>query len=226
MSLRNRLAIFVGCFNIQAALNVLRQKQVSSEALLSGDSSMLFEAKRAQIAAYFLKKRGGSTTTMALVKLMYLADRESLDKYGFPISWDQPFAMEHGPVPTETYNCIKGENGQCGDDWPQFVSSPGGPKNRDLHLVSQIELEDLDELSDADFEILEVTWAKFGWMTASQLREWTHKNCPEWVDPGKSSKPIPYEDIFKALKKDPDLIPALARQVKDQTKINRVLSRA
>lgn len=226
MILVDRLAKSLGCFNIQTALKRLRHKQVPQHASPSGEPSMQFEAKRAQIAAYFLKKRGGSLTIMELVKLIYLADRESLDRYGFPVSWDQPYAMEHGPVPTETYNCIKGENGQCGFEWPQLVSAPSGMKHRDLSLVAEIEIDDLDELSEADLEVLEATWARFGTMTAYQLREWTHRNCPEWVDPGKTSKPISYEDIFKALKKDPQLIPDLTQYIKDQTLIHRVLSKA
>jgi uncharacterized phage-associated protein len=187
---------------------------------------MLLEAKRAQVAAYFLMRRGGTLTIMELVKFMYLADRESLDRYGFPITWDQPYALEHGPVPTETYSCIKGVNGQCGVDWPKLVSPPGGSQNRDINLLADIDIDDLDELSEADLEVLEGIWAKFGGMTAYQLRKWTHENCPEWVDPGKSSKPIQYEEIFRALKKAPDQIPILTQHIKDQVLITRLHTQA
>ena len=33
------------------------------------------------------------------------------------------------------------------------------------------------------------------------LVDWIHKNCGEWVDPGKSSTYLPYKNIFEVLKK-------------------------
>ena len=157
---------------------------------------------------------------MEMVKLIYLSDREALDRFGFPITWDQPVAMQHGPVPTETYNCIKGERGQCGTDWPQLVSPKSGPQNRDLRLVRNIEIDELDELSEAEVEILEAIWGRFGHMTAAQLRDWTHDNCPEWVDPGRTSVAIRYEDIFKALGKKRSEISALVSHINEQLAIN------
>ena len=35
------------------------------------------------------------------------------------------------------------------------------------------------------------------------LVEWIHKNCKEWEDVGKTSKPLPYERVLEAVgKKD------------------------
>jgi cell division GTPase FtsZ len=34
------------------------------------------------------------------------------------------------------------------------------------------------------------------------LRDYTHKNCPEWEDPGDTSLVIPYERLLKYLGKD------------------------
>lgn len=221
----NGLAILFRCTRLLTAFKLLKADQ--REAVRStGEQTMQLEAKRAQIAAFFLKKRGGALTIMELVKLMYLADRESLNRYGFPMTWDRPVSMEHGPVPSETYNCIKLKRDQCGKDWPTLVSPPDGPLKRDLHLVKDIAVDALDELSEAEVEILKTIQKQFGHMSAAQLRQWTHNNCPEWIDPGKSSSPIRYEDIFKALGKDPKEIPALVEQINEQLLVNSYLTYA
>jgi hypothetical protein len=39
------------------------------------------------MAAYFLNRAGGSMEHVKLMKLMYLADRECMNQYWFPISF-------------------------------------------------------------------------------------------------------------------------------------------
>lgn len=215
----NSLANIFGCTRLLAAFKLLKADQ--REVVRStGEQAMQHEAKRAQVAAFFLMRRGGSLTVLDLVKFMYLSDRESLNRYGFPITWDRPYSLPLGPVPSETYNCIKAERGQCGVDWPKLISPRVG---NDLRLVNKIDIDDLDELSEAEMKILEDVWAKFGRMTAIQLSDWTHHNCPEWTNPGRSSVPIQYEEIFKALGKPEEEIPALVQHINDQIKINSYL---
>lgn len=187
---------------------------------------MQLEAKRAQVAAFFLMKRGGTLTVMELVKFLYLADREALELYGFPITWDQPVAMKHGPLTTETYNCIKGERGMRGKEWPRWISERTGVKGCDLNLIRKVDSEDLDELSEAEIEILESIWKRFGHMDAVQLSAWTHKNCTEWKNPGKTSSIIPYEEIFKALGKADGERSVLAQHIREQMVIGHYLHRS
>ena len=47
---------------------------------------MFNEQKAAQIAAWFLGKAGGTMPHLKLMKLMYLAERESMAKHGFPMT--------------------------------------------------------------------------------------------------------------------------------------------
>src|SRR5689334_9935426 len=48
-------------------------------------------------------------TRLRLLKLLYIADRESIAETEAPITGDSVVAMDHGPVLSETYNLIKGE---------------------------------------------------------------------------------------------------------------------
>jgi len=45
---------------------------------------------------------------LKLMKLLYLADRESMRRNGRPISGDRYVSMDHGPVLSQTLNLING----------------------------------------------------------------------------------------------------------------------
>jgi uncharacterized phage-associated protein len=154
--------------------------------------------KAAQVTAFFAKKQGGSVDVLKVAKLLYLADREFMAKYDLPILFDYLVSMPHGPVTSLTLNYINGLEDQR-DNWSDFVVGREG--NRVGVTRPEMSFEELDELSDAEVAVLEQTWSQFGFMSAWQLRNYTHDNCPEWEDPHGSSYPIPYERVLKFLGK-------------------------
>lgn len=155
---------------------------------------MFDDRKVGQVAAYFLDAAGGRLPVIKLVKLIYLADRESLDRYGLPITFDRLVAMPHGPVNSQTYDCIQGAVDRAG--WNEWVSERVG---HDLTLRKPITRDALDELSNAELAALSAVWERFGPMPKWTLRDWTHDNCAEWRDPNGSSRPIEYIDVLRAL---------------------------
>ena len=56
------------------------------------------ERKATQAAAFLLKIRGGRMSYLKLIKLLYLADRAALARWGRPITTDRHVSMNHGPV--------------------------------------------------------------------------------------------------------------------------------
>lgn len=158
-----------------------------------------FKVRRAaQVAAYFAIKQGGSINVLKLAKLIYLADRECLNRYDFPILYDRFVSMDHGPVDSVTLNYINGLE-EDKDNWDTYIS---GREGHYVGISTQtLSLSDLDELSIAEVEILDFIWNQHGNKDQYQLRDFTHKNCLEWEDPAGSSNPIPYERIFKFLGK-------------------------
>ena len=56
------------------------------------------EVKATQAAARLLRNRGGRMSYMKLIKLLYLADREALSRWGRPITTDKYVSMDKGPV--------------------------------------------------------------------------------------------------------------------------------
>jgi uncharacterized phage-associated protein len=153
--------------------------------------------KAAQVAAFFALRQGGQIHVLKLTKLVYLSDRAFMERYDVPITGDKLVSMDHGPVNSVTYNYI---NGTAEDpDWDAFMADRAG------HMVAlsrnSITEDELDELSDAELRVLGEVWGRFGHMDRFEIRDWTHKNCPEWDNPHGSSTPIKYSHIFKFLGK-------------------------
>lgn len=151
--------------------------------------------KAAQVAAFFVNNQGQQIDILKLVKLIYLANRENMRAFGFPIIDDQFVSMPHGPVNSVTLNCINGF-GPHADEWDAIITARA---NHAVGATKVFNRDELDELSDAEFRSLELVWKNFGHMTKWQIRDWTHENCPEWEDPNGSAHPIPHSRVFKFL---------------------------
>jgi len=67
------------------------------------------ERKATEAAARLLKLRGGTMSYMKLIKLLYLADREALLRWGRPISTDRYVSMDRGPVLSHVLNLVTDE---------------------------------------------------------------------------------------------------------------------
>jgi len=157
--------------------------------------------KAAQTIAYFTVKNGRNPLNiLKAIKLVYLADRESVNRHGFPIQDELHYSMPLGPVNSTTYRHINGEMPpEDAVGWAEFLTDRN---NHRVGLVDQnIDPNDLDELSEADVDVLDAIWDQFGKSDRWQLVDWTHdpRNVPEWRDPNGSSHPIPLRRMMDAL---------------------------
>jgi uncharacterized phage-associated protein len=145
---------------------------------------------------------------LLMLKLLYLANRESLKETGRPVTGDRIVAMEHGPVLSSVYDLIKGEHTGWAV-WSEFIGKKGY-RIELLHdtgngALSKYEIGKLRELTERyseanEWDMVEIVHA---------LDEWK-KN-----DPGKSSKPIPFEDILEAIVRIADK-EAILQDARDQ----------
>lgn len=165
-----------------------------------GSNQMAFNLRKAaQIVAFFARERGGAIDVIDAVKLVYLGDREFMDRFGFTISDDVFYALREGPICSSTYDFIKGRG--TPDErrtWEGFVSPRVGNL---LKVAKKFEDDDFDELSDAELEILYVVAHKFARFKPFELVRWVHENCTEWKNPGSTSIYLSYADVFRALGK-------------------------
>ena len=150
------------------------------------------EAKAAQAAAYLLKKRGAPINLMALVKLLYLADRAALVETGYTITGDRMVSMPHGPVLSQILDLINLEPRPSQEQSPWFKAI--GP--RDGYDLTLIQDPGVDALSEYETEILDRICDLYGQLNQWQLRDLTHE-LPEWQDPHGSSMPIDPLDILR-----------------------------
>lgn len=182
---------------------------------------MFDERKVAQAAAFLVQRAGGRIPLIKLMKLLYLADRESLARHAHPISYDRMVSMDHGPVLSRTLNLANGAVPSSPDGWEYWIS------DREHHAVAinrEVDPGALVDLSEADLEILDHVWRSFGHMTKWEIVEFTHKNLPEWTDPDGSSLQIGYEDVFIALGQTPEAAEQLASDLFAHNRIARKLA--
>lgn len=152
--------------------------------------------KAAQVIAYLARKVPNRTLdVIKAIKLVYLADRESITTFGAPILDERRVSMPHGPVNSVTYSHINGERDLDACGWSAFLEDRA---NHQLAVKSNVTDDDLDELSEADIQCLDAVWEKFGHMGKWDIVDWTHRreNVPEWEDPHGSSETIPLERIM------------------------------
>lgn len=184
---------------------------------------MLFnEKKAAQVAAFFLHSGGSKLDLLKLMKLMYLAERTSLTEYGEPMIGDLLYSMEHGPVLSHTLNHMNGLRESMPGGWDSWVSDRADHELALRNPITNIK-RDLSLLSDADLEILQSLWAKYGQLTGFQLRDITHEMCDEWEDPENSSIPIPYSRLLRCVGYTQEIAKELEKKMCSQRQVETLL---
>lgn len=183
---------------------------------------MFNEHKAAQMAAFFLGQAPEKRMPhLKLMKLMYLAERESIKKFGWPIICDRLVSMPHGPVLSNTLNLMDGNIESQPGGWEDWISDK---ENHEVALRNTQGNLEFDELSQADIETLRSVWKRFGSMGKWEIRDWTHNNCAEWKNPNGSSIPIQYETLAKALGFNASSAKLIADQIQEDQEIDSMLA--
>src|SRR4028118_844048 len=149
------------------------------------------EDKAAQAAARLLRLRGGRMSHLKLIKLLYLAEREALTRFGAPLTYDNYVSMPHGPVLSATLDRINERQVYEGGYWDQHIT----PKHNNEVSLRNPDAVPNGRLSPAEEALLDEIFQRYGHLGRWQLVELTHK-LPEWIDPEGSSLPIDPADIL------------------------------
>lgn len=183
---------------------------------------MFNERKVAQMAAYMLKRRGGTMSHLKLIKLLYLADRAAMNSYGAPISGDSYYSLRNGPILSRTLNLMAGVIESEPQGWETWISDKA---EHQVSLRQDFNFGDLDYLSPADIDILDNVWQEFGAMNRWQLVEYTHSsNCAEWENPNGSSAVITPFKIFSALGRSKEEAAILASDIEAEKSVDRLFA--
>ena len=164
--------------------------------------------KAAQICTYFAIKSQGIIEKLKLIKLVYLSERKFFGDYHRPMLFDEFFSLPHGPICSSTLDGIDGKI--HGHIWDDFLARNGN----EIVALKTFTRDELDEISDDEWDVLEEAWKKFGGMTASQLRNYSHQNCPEYTET-TGRIPIAYHEVLEALGVSEDKAEQVDREIAD-----------
>jgi len=154
--------------------------------------------KTIQAAAYLLRKEpGGRMNYMRLLKILYLADRESIRVRKEQICGGRVYAMLQGPVISPVLDMIKGSDPES-YVWDRFIDRCG------FDVAIRSENPGVSELSRAELRILDQIAEAHQGQDEWALVKWCHDNLPEYQknDPeiaGLQRKLIPLDDMLEAI---------------------------
>jgi len=132
--------------------------------------------KATQALNYIAEKSGGKINRLKALKLIYLADRYHLRKYGRLITNDTYFAMDNGPVASGVKD-IAEESDYMGREAQNYASNYIASFSV-YDFISKKPTEKV-EFSKSDIEALNYAWDKFGGLDEWGIVDLTHK-YPDW----------------------------------------------
>lgn len=171
---------------------------------------MQFE-KALQATALMVRLHGNRTKYFRVLKLLYIADRESLLETGYPITTDRFVAMKYGPLLSGLYNYVSGEyEGEQADRFAECFQI-------DQYDIVLKKDTGAGKLARYEVQKLQEVFKKYENVPWNKLIDITHE-FPEWKknDPGASSQTIPV----------PHVLENLGNPAKQEHILNRLMSHA
>jgi len=181
--------------------------------------------KAAQIAAYLIWKAGGAMAYLKLIKLMYIADRTSLERLGRSMTGDVPYSLPQGPVLSETLDLMRGQ--KKSDIWDKWIA-PFGEYDLSLNVVIEHPYNpyQFGRLCKAFVMILDEIHEKYKDKDKWEVRDVSH-TFPEWEDPknsGVNRQKILLSTILEKNGMDPVLVDMTLKRVEEEDALERVLA--
>lgn len=153
---------------------------------------------------------------LALMKMLYILDREALLKWDRPVSGGKYASLEHGPIISPVLNLMRKLEGF---DEPTYWTDHLTKEGHEMHL--KVAPGD-DDLSNAELSLIDDIYDRYGKLTKWQIRDLTH-DFEEWSDPGKSSYPISVPDVLHATGKRGEQISRVLRDMNGLAKVDAIL---
>lgn len=159
-----------------------------------------FDLEKAREAiAYLASESADGLDLYKACKLLFLADKYHLVRYGRTITGDWYFALPHGPAPSRALRLL-----QMFLDDPDSVPALSSALKIDRSFQYprfSAQRPELDNLSQSDVEALSETLKRFGSKSFSELRALTHEMKAyqnAWENRGlTSSARMAFEDFFE-----------------------------
>ncbi|VAW33796.1 hypothetical protein MNBD_CHLOROFLEXI01-1407 [hydrothermal vent metagenome] len=157
-----------------------------------------FDSQKAIEVILYIANRRNAPTIRDILKLIYLADKTSLENYGRFVTGDRYVAMEQGPVASNTYDILK----EARD------SNAFGFLVEYRYHLRPLRDADTDELSESDIICLDQIMQAFGHFPSWKLLEEAHDDT--WKEIWGAAKargvPIPVKEIIQLFEGSSELL--------------------
>lgn len=155
-------------------------------------------------------KKGNVLDKLALLKLIFFADRYHLRKYARTITGDTYYARPHGPVANNTYDLISKIGNKQVSDWAKkrlFMKTPD--------KISAKLKPSKDDFSESEMEAIKFVESNFLNLSMKKLEDISHE-YPEWkqfedliLSKATKSVEINIADMLNDSEKSKEKYPAL-----------------
>lgn len=160
--------------------------------------------KAVQALNFFAISSGGKINKMKALKLIWLSDRLHLRLYGRPILNDTYFALNYGPVASNTKDLAEDTSFLSEEEKDyrnEFIT------NIDNYYYASLKSVDKKNFSKSDLDAMALIYNEFGEFDKFALSEESHK-YPEWkkfegllASKSASRFEMDYEDFFSSYTK-------------------------
>jgi len=127
---------------------------------------------------YYILCKIGEADKVKLIKLIYLADKYHLIRYGRTITNDNYYAMEYGPVGATLKDILSFDRYYLSKQEYEYLSKLIEKKGEHNFQAKDADIS-FDMLSESDREALDFVIEHFGYMDSRALSEYTHQYL-EW----------------------------------------------
>lgn len=159
------------------------------------EHSLFDEPRAAQAAAFLLVRAGGELSSVKLMDLLYLAERESYRMYGEPLCGGELVSTRLGPNIAQVVDLLCDGSSNAADGWSAWVVVRGA------RCVALRDPGDAPAaLAHGDVEILRDVWSRDGHAPALALTPGSGAaRCPEWNSRAAVGEPIGLKRLFECL---------------------------
>jgi uncharacterized phage-associated protein len=160
-------------------------------------------------AVHYLLSKFDTCDKIKIYKLIFLADKCHLTRYGRTITHDTYFAQPHGLVGHMLKEILTVNSNVLEEKWLNEANDFIEKVKKDIFKSKKIEDYPYIKLSKSDKAAIDYVFLHFGQMTQWKLSEYSHK-YPEWKQYEDELKPdslksfkINIEDMMSVLENDP-----------------------
>lgn len=155
-----------------------------------------------QLMKFFAEKLGGQVSDVKMMKLLYFTDRLSLVETGLPISYDEYFSLNRGPILSGAKSLIDRADDELYSQFFSKAEPAHSPKGFSVSVMGlKCHTPDLEYLSEQELKFASKVFEDIGGYNDDEIVLYSHRRdiCPEWKYPDSSRLPITLEAIFSSI---------------------------